>query len=67
MNIHQYYLDILPKDVQNILKQEFSTLKSLKRSAPNVLILHQINVVDNILQGVPGTEYFNIVRLITLQ
>ncbi|GCJ80587.1 hypothetical protein BvCmsB5655_03523 [Escherichia coli] len=27
MNIHQYYLDILPKDVQNILKQEFSTLK----------------------------------------
>ncbi|WAE77429.1 hypothetical protein vBEcoMphAPEC6_02895 [Escherichia phage ph0011] len=66
MNIHQYYLDILPKDVQFILKQEYSTLKNLKRTAPNALILHQKNVVDNILQGVPGTEYFNIIRLITL-
>ncbi|USL83325.1 hypothetical protein A4_249 [Escherichia phage A4] len=65
-NIHQYYIDILPKDVQFILKQEFSTFKKLKRTAPNVLIQHQKNVVDNILQGATGTEYFNIVRLITL-
>ncbi|OTE92231.1 hypothetical protein G17_00065 [Escherichia phage vB_EcoM_G17] len=65
-NIHQYYIDILPKDVQFILKQEFSTLKKLKRTAPSAIIQHQKNVVRNILQGTPGTEYFNIVRLITL-
>lgn len=67
MNIHQYYIDILPKDIQFILKQEFSTFKKLKRTAPSAIIQHHKHVVRNILQGATGTEYFNIVRLITLQ